>query len=53
MYTGTLIQDLIATVEQAELVARRKQLADERELQMLFTAHLSLLQDESVFVGAA
>lgn len=53
MYTGTLIRDLMATVEQAELAARWKQLAHEHELQMLFTSQFSLLQDESVFVGAA
>ena len=53
MYTGTLIRDLIATVERAEQTARRKQLAMESELHMLFTSQLSLLQDEPILAGAA
>jgi hypothetical protein len=53
MYTGTLIRDLLATVERAEQRVRHKQLADERELQILFASQIRLLQDEPVFVGAA
>jgi hypothetical protein len=53
MYTGTLIRDLMRTVERAERTVRQKQLADERELQMLVTSQLSLVQDLTVLVGAA
>jgi hypothetical protein len=53
MYTGTLIRELLATVERAEQGARREQLAEERELQMLFELQIPLSQDEPVFVGAA
>jgi hypothetical protein len=53
MYTGTLIRDLLATVERAEQGVRRKQLADERELQIIFGSQNPLLRDEPDFVGAA
>ncbi len=53
MYTGTVIQDLLATVERVEQGVRRKQQLDERELQMLFELQIPLMQDELVFVGAA
>ena len=53
MYTGTLIRDLLATVERAERSARRKQLTDQRELQRLFELQNPLMQDEPVYVGAA
>ena len=53
MYTGTLIRDLLATVEGAEHSAWEKQLADERELRMLFESQMPVFQDEPVFVGAA
>jgi len=53
MYTGTLILDLMATVERAEHGARQKQIADEEELQMLFGSQIPMLQDEPVLAGAA
>jgi len=53
MYTGTLIRDLLATVERTEHRVRQKQVADERELQMLFDIQIPGLQDEAFFVGAA
>jgi hypothetical protein len=53
MYTGTLIRDLLATVERAEHKAWQKQLADDREFQTLLMSHISRLQNEPVFVGAA
>jgi len=53
MYTGTLIRELLATVEQAEHRAEQKQFVDESDLQMLFESQIPPLQDEPVFVGAA
>jgi hypothetical protein len=53
MYTGTLIRDLLTVVERAEQRARRKQDAEERELQALFASQISLMQDEPIFAGAA
>ena len=50
MYTGTLIRDLLATVERTERRIREK---EERELQMLFEMQIPLMQDETVLVGAA
>jgi hypothetical protein len=59
MYTGTLIKDLMATVERAERGALRKKFAEERELQRIFELQVSEMQRESmiqrepVFAGAA
>jgi hypothetical protein len=43
----------MATVGRVEQRVRWEQFADERELQMLFELQIPLMQDESVFVGAA
>jgi hypothetical protein len=53
MYTGTLIRDLLATVERVEQRVQQRQLAEERELRLLFASQISLLQVEPVLVGAA
>jgi hypothetical protein len=53
MYTGTLIKDLLATVERAERGAQRKRIADEMELQRLYELPAPQLQSESVLLGAA
>jgi len=53
MYTGTLIRDLLTTVERAEQRVRQKQFANDRKLPMLFGSQAPLLHDEPVFVGAA
>jgi hypothetical protein len=53
MYTGTLIRDLMATVERAERDALQKQIVDELELQRLFELQLPQMQSEPVLVGAA
>jgi hypothetical protein len=36
MYTGTLIKDLMATVERAERGAQRRRIAEEMELRRMF-----------------
>jgi hypothetical protein len=53
MYTGTMIHDLMATVERAERRARQQQAAEERELQQLFDLQVPVMQDERFYVGAA
>ncbi|MFZ0277004.1 MAG: hypothetical protein WA254_17905 [Candidatus Sulfotelmatobacter sp.] len=53
MYTGTLIKDLMATVERAEQGALRKQIADELELQRLFELQIPQMQIEQILAGAA
>jgi hypothetical protein len=53
MYTGTLIKDLMATVERAERGVLQKQLVDELELQRLFELQIPQMQSESLLMGAA
>ena len=53
MYTGTLIRDLMATVERAERTAEQKQIADEQELERLYQLQGPALESEQVLAGAA
>ncbi|MFY9742281.1 MAG: hypothetical protein WA252_08060 [Candidatus Sulfotelmatobacter sp.] len=53
MYTGTLINDLMATVERAERSAQRTQYAEEMELQEFFSVRVPEMDHEPVFAGAA
>jgi len=53
MYTGTLIKDLMATVERAERSALRKRLADEVELLRMFELQLPQMRSEPAYAGAA
>jgi hypothetical protein len=53
MYTGTLIKDLMATVERAERRAQQKRTFDEMELQRLFELRAPQVQSEPVYAGAA
>jgi hypothetical protein len=52
MYTGTLIKDLMATVERAERKAQQRRITEETELQRLFEMQTPQ-QAERVFAGAA
>jgi hypothetical protein len=52
MYTGTLISDLMATVEQAENQARQL-IAERRELHEIFSMQIPVPRDEWIFQGAA
>jgi len=51
MYTGTLIKDLMATVERAERGAQQRRIAEEMELRRMF--ELQALEREQVLAGAA
>jgi hypothetical protein len=53
MYTGTLIKDLMATVERAERGAQQRRIVEEMELQRLFELRIPQMQSEPVFAGAA
>jgi hypothetical protein len=54
MYTGTLIRDLMATVERAELTLQQRQrIADEMELQRLYELQPPSVRTERILAGAA
>ena len=53
MYTGTLINDLMATVERAERGAFRKHLVDEMERLRMFELPVSQMDSEPAYAGAA
>ena len=52
MYTGTLIQDLMAAVERAERRAEQQRLADERELHAIFAMQIPALQIPTMQISA-
>jgi hypothetical protein len=53
MYTGTLIKDLMATVERAERGAFQKRVVDEMELRRMFELQVSEMRSEPAYAGAA
>ena len=53
MYTGTMISDLMATVERAEHYAREREAIETVELRMLASMYAQPMQSETVFMGAA
>jgi hypothetical protein len=53
MYTGTLIKDLMATVERVEQRAEQQRIADEQELHTIFAMQIPLTDSDRVFMGAA
>jgi hypothetical protein len=53
MYTGTLIEDLMAVVERAERRAEQQRVADEVELRAIFAMQIPVTENEPVFMGAA
>jgi hypothetical protein len=53
MYTGTLISDLMATVQRAEQKSEQHQMACERELHAIFTMQVSIAHGDQIFMGAA
>ena len=58
MYTGTLIKDLMATVERVEWRAQQKRIVDEwivdeMELRQMFGLQLPQMHSERVYAGAA
>ena len=53
MYTGTLIKDLVATVERAERGLLQKRIADEMELRRMFELQAPQMRSETIYAGAA
>ena len=53
MYTGTVINDLMAAVERAEHRARELEAVETVELRMLASISAQPMQGETVFMGAA
>jgi hypothetical protein len=53
MYTGTLIKDLMATVERAEQSVQQKRITEETELERWFELRSPGIDREPVFAGAA
>jgi hypothetical protein len=53
MYTGTLMNDLMMTVERAERRAQHNRTDDEMELQRLFALQAPPMQSEAALAGAA
>jgi len=52
MYTGTLIRDLMATVQRAEQKAQQRQIAFEQELHAIFSMPIPITDVQQV-LGAA
>ena len=54
MYTGTLISDLMTTVERVGQRVRQQQRAAEREeLHAIFSMQISVTDSDEIFMGAA
>jgi hypothetical protein len=53
MHTGTLISDLMATVERVGQAEQQQETADQHELQAIFAMQIPLAQGDQVFMGAA
>ena len=53
MYTGTMINDLMASVERAEGFTREQEVIETVELRMLASMYAQPMQGETVFMGAA
>ena len=53
MYTGTLISDLMETVDQVGLRTQQQQAAEQRELHAIFAMQIPLTDNDQIFMGAA
>jgi hypothetical protein len=53
MYTGTLIEDLMATVERAQKSVPQKRITEETELERWFEFESPGIDREPAFAGAA
>jgi len=57
MYTGTVIRDLMAAVERAELRAEQREaqrrIQEELELQVILAMQIPITEGNHVFMGAA
>jgi hypothetical protein len=53
MHTGTLISDLMATVERVGQAAQQSETADQQELHSIFAMQIPEMQGDQIFMGAA
>jgi hypothetical protein len=53
MYTGTLIKDLMATVERAEQGVLQRRFAEEMELRRMYELQAPQMDTEPAYAGAA
>ena len=53
MYTGTLISDLMATVERVRERSEQQHIADDQELHAIFSMQIPVTESDQVFMGAA
>jgi len=53
MYTGSLINDLMATVELVRQKTQQQQTQEQEELRMIFAMQIPVAVDGQVFMGAA
>jgi len=53
MHTGTLISDLMATVERVRQESQQQEIVVEQELHAIFAMQLPLMKGDQVLMGAA
>jgi hypothetical protein len=53
MYSGTLIEDLMATVERAEKLVQYRRMLEEADLRQLFELPSREKKQEHIYAGAA
>jgi hypothetical protein len=53
MYTGTLIADLMATVERAEKFVQQRRVVEEADLRRMFELPSRETEQEHIYAGAA
>jgi hypothetical protein len=53
MYTGTLINDLMATVEQVRETVQQRQAEEQYELHAIFAMQIPMAESDQLFMGAA
>jgi hypothetical protein len=53
MYTGTLINDLMAAVEQVSQNLQQRQAEEQRELHAIFAMQIPMAEGDQIFMGAA
>jgi hypothetical protein len=51
MYTGTLIDDLMAAVERVERKTEERRM--DKELHEIYSMQISMMDSEQIFMGAA
>lgn len=53
MYTGTLIRDLVATVDRVEQKVQLNQEATQKELHEIFSMQILIADSDRIYMGAA